>query len=74
VGAVGKLTGFSVPEMIKIGSFLTELFKKIKMRAFFGTQCSLVFTHHCTSAVIIIIIIMIIIINDHQWCFCAPLT
>jgi len=25
--------------MIKIGSFLIELLKKIKMWAFFGTQC-----------------------------------
>jgi len=28
-----------VPKTIIIGSFLTELFKKIKMWAFFGTQC-----------------------------------
>ena len=46
MGEVGKLTtfqcqvpsGFSVPKIIKIGSFLTELFKKKCAR--FGTQCS----------------------------------
>ena len=27
--------------MTKIGSFLTELFKKIKMWSFFGTQCTM---------------------------------
>ena len=32
-------SGFNVPKVIKIGYSLTELFKKIKMRTFCGTQC-----------------------------------
>jgi len=36
------LSGFNIPKIIKIGQFLTQLFKKIKRWAFFMTPGALV--------------------------------
>ena len=39
-------SGFSVPKIIKISSFLTKLFKKYYRWAFFKTQCTLITQKH----------------------------